>query len=463
VALTACIALTGAASAGRAPRLDLADFSYSVTVSRFWHKTAVCVARGGDAAHGWRMAGLGPYGGLDWSPDGSRFAVALERPPAPSRIWVAPAGVTSTGLRPLTAPRPRTEDDRLPAWSPAGTRIAFARFVGFGPGVEYRRTGLWTVEVASRRERQVFGRSPSALAWSPGGRHLAVRFFEDLSLFTDDGQLLWTISRGEGSLGEVAWSPTGDLLAARFGRETLILTPERTPVATITRLDTELDDLESGLSWSPDGRRLALGGGAVYDRSGQPAGRYAPPTTWAAVAFAPKWSPDGTAVVFERARPVRIVSRYSNVLSTLAGDLYATRFPGGEPTALTTTPGIDERDVVFRPARAGGTAGTAGDCVHVGTPRRDVIYGNDQEDLVTTGAGDDVLLGAGGNDVLLAGEGNDVVRGGPGRDDVLGGRGNDRFFTRDGRVDRVSGGSGRDRAWADRNDRVDGVERIFRR
>ncbi|HET7857068.1 MAG TPA: hypothetical protein VFL41_11485 [Gaiellaceae bacterium] len=458
-ALAACIALVGSASAGGTPRVELADFAYSVTVNRFWHKAAVCVARGGDALQGWRLAGLGEYGGLDWSPDGGRFVVALERPPGPSRIWIAPAG-GSAGLRPLSAPRPRTEADRLPAWSPDGSRVAFDRFVGFGPGVDYRRTGLWTVDVASRRERQLSGRAPTGIAWSPNGQLLAVRFLEDLSLLTADGRLLWTISRAEGELGEVAWSPSGDLLAARFGRETLILTPDRTPVATITRSDTELDQLEQGLSWSPNGRLLALGGGAVFDRNGQPAGRYGPKTTWSAVAFAPKWSPDGTAIVFQRARPVRVVSRYSSEIGTLAGDLYATRFPG-EPTALTATSGVDERDVVFRPARAGGTAGTAGDCVYVGTRGRDVVYGTDQEDLVTTGPGNDVLLGAGGNDVLIAGDGNDVVRAGPGRDDVFGGRGNDRFFTRDDRVDRVSGGAGFDRAWADRRDRLDGVERRY--
>lgn len=460
--LASWIALVGSASAGRPSRVELADFSYSVTVNRFLHKAAVCVARGGDAAHGWRLAGLGDYGGFDWSPDGGRFVVALERPPAPSKIWIAPAG-GSAGLRPLTRPRPLTEADELPAWSPDGERVAFQRFVGFGPGVDYRRTGLWTVDVASRRERQLSVRTPTDIAWSPSGQHLAVRFFEDLSLFTVEGSLLWTISRAEGELGEVAWSPAGDLLAARFGRETLILTPDRTPVATITRSDTELDELEQGLSWSPDGRLLALGGGGIYDRNGRPAGRYAPPTTRAAVAFSPKWSLDGTAIVFQRARPVRVVSRYSSELATLAGDLYATRFPGGEPTALTATPGVDERDVVFRPARVGGTAGTAGDCVYVGTRRRDVVYGTDQEDLAVTGAGNDLLLGAGGDDVLVGGSGNDVVRGGPGRDVLVGDSGNDRFLTRDRRIDLVSGGAGFDRAWVDRRESVVGVERLFRR
>ena len=461
VALTACIALAGAASASRAPQLALADFSYAVTASRHLDKTAVCVASDGDAAHSSRMAGLGYSQGFDWSPDGGRFAVAFTRR-STGAILTAQAD-PSAGFRRLTSPRFRTEDDSMPRWSPDGRTVAFARYIFFGPRVDYRRFGLWVVNVRTRRERQLSRRFPTAIAWSPSGGHFAVRFSEDISLFTGGGRLLWTISRGEEDRGEVAWAPTGDVLAARFDREILILTPQRTPVATITRLDTELDELEDGLSWSPDGRLLAVGGGAVYDRSGRPAGRYAPPTTWEAVAFAPKWSPDGTVVLFERARPVRVGSRYTTELQTLAPDLYATRWPGGEPISLTATPGVSEGDIVFRPARTGGTAGAGGRCMFFGTPGKDVVSGTEQEDLVIAGPGDDVLLGRGGNDLLLAQEGNDVVRAGAGRDEVVGGRGDDRLYTRDREKDAISGGPGRDRAWVDRRDRASGVERLFRR
>ena len=460
LALAALIALVGTAFASRAPQLDLADFSYAVTAAGHLNKTAVCVARDGDAAHGWRMAGLGSYQGFDWSLNGSRFAVAFSRR-STGPILTAEAD-PSAGFRALTSPRLATEDDSAPKWSPDSRAVAFARYIFFGPHVDYRRFGMWLVDVRTGRERHLSRRFPTAIAWSPDGQHLAVRFHEDLSLFAASGRLEWTISRGEGSSGEIAWSPSGDLLAARFGREVLLLTPQRTPVARITRPDTELGSLEVGLGWSPDGRQLALGGGEVYDRSGAPTGRYAAATSWEAVAFAPTWSPEGTAVVFERARPTRVVWRYGSDLQTLAADLYATRMPGGEPTALTTTAGIDEEGVVFRPARVSGTAGTARACMRVGTPGRDVIYGIRQDEFISTGADDDVLIGRSGSDLLLAGDGNDVVRAGGGRDEVVGGRGNDRFYARDRRADLISGGPGFDRAWVDRRDRVSAVERVYR-
>ena len=460
-ALAATVVLAGTASASRPPQLDLADFSYAVTARSYLNKTAVCVARGGDAADGWRLAGLGYYRGFDWSPDGGTVAVALTRRFS-GPILVARAD-PSGGLRAISRPRLATEDDSAPKWSPDGRTVAFARTVSFGPRVDYSRGGLWTVDVSTRRERQVSRRFPTDIAWSRGGEHLAARFGEDLSLFTRDGQLEWTISRGEGKRGEVEWSPSGELLAATFGRETLVLTPERTPVATITRPDTELGPLEQGMSWSPDSRLLALGGGVVYDRNGDPAGRYAPESSTEAVAFAPKWTADGAVIVFERARPARIVWRYGNTLVTLAADLYATRLADGSPTALTATPGIDESDVVFRPARGGGTAGTAYACLHVGSARRDVVYGSAQDDLVSAGPGNDLIYGRGGDDLLLAGDGNDVVSAGVGRDVVVGDRGRDRLDTRDRSADLLTGGPGRDRARVDRRDRVTGVESVSRR
>ena len=459
LAVLGAAALTSAALAGPASTPDLPDFAYSVTIRNLSHRTAICVARDGDPGRAFRLFGLGSYGGMDWAPDGSMLAVAMEKPNiGPIRIGHAGA----TDFRAASSPR-RNEQDRSPSWSPSGGQIAFSRYVFYdGPHTAYRRFGLWVLDVAARTERQFSRRFPGSKDWSPSGDRLAVRFESDLSLFSAGGQLLWTISRGSESTGEVAWSPTGDLIAAVFGREVLLITPERTVVQTIVRPESNLVRLEDGLSWSPDGTRLAVGGGVIFDRSGQRAGSYAPPSTMEAVSHAPQWTSDGTTIVYERAPAYYWSWRYGSGIALGSADLYAFPVGGGETAQLTSTPEIDEGDVVLRPARGGGTAGTAQQCIYEGTDGADTVYGTGGDDLVSAGPGNDVVFGRGGNDLIVGGKGNDALYGGDGRDEIWGDAGNDRIYARDRRSDRVLGGLGRDRAWVDpRRDLVKTVETVY--
>jgi RTX calcium-binding nonapeptide repeat (4 copies)/WD40-like Beta Propeller Repeat len=462
VSAAVAVAVAGTSWANRASTLDLADFAYSVTLPTAPHKAALCVARSGEARQGWRLTGLGYQKGMDWAPDGSRFAVSLERPSI-GPIRVAPAD-SSHGFRPVTFPRAKTEADSLPRWSPDDARIAFARYVFYGPRVDYRRAGLWVVELSSRRERQLSRRFPDALAWSPSGNRLAVRFDGDLSLFKAGGGVEWTISRGSESRGGVAWSPSGDVLAAGFEREVLLIAPDRRVLRTIVRPHSTVLELEGGMSWSPDGGRLALGGGVIYDRGGSLVGRFAPPSTMDAVASSPAFTSDGTAVVFERARVVTVGSRYTPTRALGNADLFVAPGRGGRARPLTATPQVDEGAVNFRPARTGGTAGSAQPCVLAGTAGRDVLYGTPAEDLVVAGPGNDAVYGHGGSDLITGGDGNDVLRGGPGHDEIRGDAGGDRLHAVDKERDRVMGGPGRDRAWIDRRgDSYGGVERLYRR
>jgi Tol biopolymer transport system component len=456
--LLACAVCAARASEG-APELALPDFAYSVTVGAHIGKSAVCVARDGDTRLPWRLAGLGAVGGFDWAPDGGRFAVALATHPT-GRVFTARAD-PSGGLAPLTRPRMKTESDTRPDWSPDGATVAFTRDVSYGRGVDYRRTGLWLVDVGTRRERQLKQLLPRAFDWSPSGDRLAVISEGDLEVFASDGRRIWTVSRNADGLEDVAWSPTGDLIAARFGHDILLITPERTPVATIALPRNDVESLEYGLGWSPDGQRLAVGGGAIYDRAGHAAGRYAEASTMASVAVEPRWTPDGTVIVFGQAPAELIASKYTRYLVLGPADLYAKPALGGDAELLTSTPELGEGAAVFRPGHAGGTAGTALPCFLHGGPGRDVLRGTEGGDLVIAGAGADLIYGRGGDDLLIAGSGNDVVQAGRGQDEVAGESGNDRLYVRDGQRDRVSGGPGRDVAWVDRRlDWTAGVERV---
>jgi Ca2+-binding RTX toxin-like protein len=263
--------------------------------------------------------------------------------------------------------------------------------------------------------------------------------------------------------GEVAWSPTGDLIAAEFGDDVLLISPDGAVVQTIVRPESSLLSLENGLGWSPDGTRLALGGGGIFDRSGQRVESYAPPSTMDAVSYAPRWTADGTTIVYDRAPALYWAWRYGSGISHGAADLYAFPVGGGETTPITSTPGIDEGGVVFRPARGGGTAGTAQQCIYAGTAGPDTVHGTEGDDLVSTGPGNDVVFGRGGKDLIVGGNGDDALHGGGGSDEIWGDRGSDRIYARDRRSDRLLGGPGRDRAWVDpRRDFVkDDVERVY--
>lgn len=89
-----------------------------------------------------------------------------------------------------------------------------------------------------------------------------------------------------------------------------------------------------------------------------------------------------------------------------------------------------------------------------GSAGKDIMRGGRGNDRLDGVTGNDSLAGGRGDDHLIGGSGNDSIRGDAGSDRVLGGRGKDRIAVRDGRRDRISCGSQRDRVVADHVDRV---------
>ena len=96
-----------------------------------------------------------------------------------------------------------------------------------------------------------------------------------------------------------------------------------------------------------------------------------------------------------------------------------------------------------------------------GTARSDVLRGLDGSDRLSGRGGRDRLFGGPGRDRLSGGGGADLLSGGPnadrltggsGADELRGGTGPDAIKARDGRRDRISCGSGRDRATVDVRD-----------
>lgn len=105
--------------------------------------------------------------------------------------------------------------------------------------------------------------------------------------------------------------------------------------------------------------------------------------------------------------------------------------------------------------------GDAGYDVLSGEGGSDRLFGDDGRDLLNGGESGDKLQGGLRSDRLLGGDGSDVLNGGPGGDRLFGAGGADTIMARDRVAEPLDGGPGRDRARADRSDRIVSVERRF--
>ena len=198
-----------------------------------------------------------------WSPDGTRIAYVRGYSDDDdywiSHIWTVNADGSSD--------HQRTEGDvrdDWPAWSPDGKRIAFERLTGSGRDEHGHRidSDRYIVVMTS------FGNSPKALnegghwehspAFSPDGSQLAFQRNGALMVSEVDGSKARTVSADVYFNGGLSWSPDGRRIAfiRSDGTHTSLL------IADIDGLDEEVVFDESILTlaprWSPDGQRIAF-------------------------------------------------------------------------------------------------------------------------------------------------------------------------------------------------------------
>ncbi len=126
-----------------------------------------------------------------------------------------------------------------------------------------------------------------------------------------------------------------------------------------------------------------------------------------------------------------------------------------------TIEGFDGDDTLFGDYCAGEQASARANISAV-ADGNDRILGGNGRDKLYGGDGNDVLIGGGGNDIIFGEAGNDVLTAGPGSNLLKGGPGNDTLSSRNGKIDILDCGAGRDRATADRFDRVKRCEKVKR-
>jgi Tol biopolymer transport system component len=426
-----------------------------------------------------------------WTADGSGLFVVRD-----GDVWlIGSPSATATRVTQTAA----FEAD--PAASPDGTRVAFAR-----------DGELVVRRLADGQEtRPAPGRAARDPDWSPDSSRIVFASTNELYTVGADGTGLASLGSG----ADPAYSPDGTMIAFVDGADVWTMRADGSGQVNLTRSPVVEDDP----AWQPlpspstpraagtapcaivgtEGNDVLVGTeerDVFYDLGGDDLirGLGGNDVVWDGAGADVIETGDGDDLVQLGAgrNTLRLGAGDDEVLQTMAaadgsaidgeagddrieGSTAGDRLLGGEGNDVIN--GLRGPDIVFAGPGNDRAAGNRGDDYLDGGLGDDVLYGGLISGLPAKYDGYDVLLGRGGadriaggwqKDRLFGGTGADRLSGGPNADrlegnedpdTLLGDSGDDLVLARRGGRDAVWGGSGFDRATADRVDRVRGVER----
>jgi len=239
---------------------------------------------------------------------------------------------------------PASGFDSNPAWSAGGGLLAFLH-TGPASGYDVPPPTLWVLAAGSTRATRVTAAPVSSFHWSPTGSVLAY-----ISPIGQIGTgMLWRESfaprtapeRLLANVESLLWSPSGGQLAALV-RKQRTNALEVIPAAggRATRWASIPDACVTLASWAPAGERIAawVDGGCVDDADGEPLDVIAPGVAprqlaWAIIdLFSLSWSPDGRtlAVVTPGGRSVWWSDKHIELCSMTVASCRVLPKPAGD-------------------------------------------------------------------------------------------------------------------------------------